>query len=65
MRKWWIDFKGYCVVDGEDKEQAENTFFENIYPAMGGPVYNEFYEVTRIEMVEPEAKQLSMFDEEE
>ena len=64
MGKWWIDFQGYCVVDGDDREQAENTFFENIYPAMEGPIYNEVYEVTDIEKVEPYARQLSMFDEE-
>jgi hypothetical protein len=62
MRKWWIDFQGYCLVEGEDREHAENTFFEHIYPAMEGPIYNEVYEVTGMEMVEPEAKQLSMFD---
>lgn len=62
MRKWWVDFSGYCVVDADTREEVEETFFKHIYPAIEGPIYNEVYEVTGIEMVEPEAKQLSMFD---
>lgn len=49
MRKFWIDFKGYCLVEAPDKEQAENQFFEHIYPEMEGPIYNEVYEVEGIE----------------
>ena len=51
MKKWYIDFQGYCVVEGENPEQAEHTFFENIYPAMEGPICNEVYEVTGVEEV--------------
>ena len=49
MSKFWIDFKGYCLVEAPDKEQAENQFFENIYPNVNGPIYNEVYEVEGIE----------------
>lgn len=64
MRKWWVDFSGYCVVDADTREEVEETFFQHIYPAIEGPIYNEVYEVTGIEMIEPEARQLSMFDKE-
>ena len=51
MKKWFIDFDGYCVVQADTAEQAEQTFFENIYPAMEGPIYNEVYVVTGVEEV--------------
>jgi hypothetical protein len=51
MSKWIIDFQGYCVVDAPDSEQAEYTFFENIYPPIEGPIYNEVYTVTKVEEV--------------
>lgn len=65
MREWLIDFSGYCVVQAENKEQAEWDFYENINPPCDSPIYNEWYFVKNIEMVEPRVKQLSMFDEEE
>lgn len=49
MAKFWIDFKGYCLVEASDKEQAENEFFEHIYPDIEGPICNEVYEIECIE----------------
>ncbi len=49
MPKFWIDFKGYCLVEAPDKEQAEMQFFENIYPDINGPICNEVYEVEGVE----------------
>ena len=51
MPKFWIDFKGYCLVEAPDREQAENEFFEHIYPDIEGPICNEVYEVERVEEI--------------
>lgn len=51
MRKWWVHFDGYCVVEAEDQEQAEWNFFEHIYPPMDEPICNEVYTVTKVEEV--------------
>jgi hypothetical protein len=52
MKKFWVHFDGYCVVEGENEEQAEWSFFEHIYPPVDEPVYNEVYTITKIEEVE-------------
>lgn len=48
MRKWFINFEGYCVVQADTKEQAENIFYEDINPPMDSRIYNEFYTATDI-----------------
>ncbi len=48
MRKWFINFEGYCVVQADTKEQAEDIFYEDINPPMDSRIYNEFYTVTDI-----------------
>lgn len=56
MNEFYIDFQGYCVVQARDREEAENIFFEDIYPSVDSRTYNEVYEVTGIEKVEREGK---------
>lgn len=49
MAKFWIDFRGYCLVEAPDKEQAVTQFYENIYPAINDHISNEVYEVEGVE----------------
>lgn len=56
MRKWLIDFEGYCVVQADTKEQAENIFYEDINPPMDSRIYNEFYTATDIEEADEEGE---------
>ena len=63
MCKWIIDFEGYAIVPGNTREEAEETFLLNVVPA-DCPILTDNHVVTNIELYEPEAKQLSMFDEE-
>jgi len=62
MRKWIIDFEGFAIILAEDKEQAEMFFLEHIEPSVDCPILTDNHVVTNIELYEPEAKQLSMFD---
>lgn len=64
MRKWIIDFEGFAIVPAEDREQAEMLFLEHMAPSTDCPILTDNHVVTNIELYEPEAKQLSMFDEE-
>ena len=65
MRKWIVDFEGYVILSAEDREEADWVFQQYIAPAADSPILTENFDVTCIEMYEPEVKQLSMFDEEE
>lgn len=55
MSKYWIDFQGYCAVDANSWEEAENLFYGHINPA-NDIIYDEVYEVQGIEQ---EAKEVS------
>lgn len=48
MARFWIDFQGYCCVDAETKEQAEEIFWENITPDANA-LYDINYQVDTIE----------------
>ena len=63
MRKWIVDFEGYAIVPGDTREEAEETFLLNVVPD-DCPILTDNHVVTNVELYEPEAKQLSMFDEE-
>ncbi len=54
MRKFWVDFQGYCIVesDSDDIETISTKFFENIYPPVKNAICNEIYEITGIEEVQ-------------
>ena len=56
MRKWFINFEGYCVVQADTKEKAEDIFYEDINPPMDSRIYNEFYTVTDIAEVGEEGE---------
>ena len=30
--KWCVDFTGYCYIDAESVEEAENKFWEKVEP---------------------------------
>ena len=48
MKRFWIDFQGYCCVDAETKEQAEEIFWENVTPNTNA-LYDINYQVDTIE----------------
>ena len=54
MRKWCVEFKGYCVVEGSDYEDAEYNFFNNIHPDPQNAVCNEEYYIADIAPYESE-----------
>jgi len=56
MARFWIDFQGYCCVDAETKEQAEEIFWENITPNTNALYYIN-YQVDTIETVETEVSE--------
>jgi len=64
MRKWIIDFDGYAIVGADTREEAETALFLDIEPSAESPILTTTIGITDIELYEPEAKQLSMFDEE-
>lgn len=54
MSKFWIDFQGYCCVDANSKEEAEEIFWDNILPSCN-PLYDINYQVNTIEKEEVSA----------
>ncbi len=53
MSKFWIDFQGYCCVDANSKEEAEEIFWDNILP-LCNPLYDINYQVDTVEKEEKE-----------
>lgn len=51
MSKFWIDFQGYCCVDANNKEEAEEIFWNNITPPCNS-LYDINYQVDTIEKEE-------------
>lgn len=64
MKEWIIDFDGYAIVPGEDKEQAEWTFLDQIGFSSDSAILVAHHVVTNVSLYEPMTEQLSMFDEE-
>lgn len=64
MREYWVEFHGYCIVQADDRESVEWKFYKEIMPSTDSETYNCVYSADKIEMIEPLAVQLSMFDEE-
>lgn len=62
MRKYWVEFHGYCTVQADDKESAEWKFYDEIMPPAYSETYNCVYKADKIEMIEPLCVQLSMFE---
>lgn len=55
MRKfWYVDFEGFCVVEGRDRDEAEYNFFMNIHPDVQSAVSGEVYQIKGIEPCESE-----------
>jgi hypothetical protein len=51
MRKFWINFSGYCMVEAPNKEQAEEQFDKNFHLDITNPIYHESYKIENIEEV--------------
>lgn len=51
MSKFWIDFSGYCCVEANSKEEAEEIFWDNITPS-DNPLYDINYQVDTVEKEE-------------
>ena len=62
MRKWIIDFDGYAIIGADTREETETAFLLDIEPASESPILTTNICIDNIELYEPEAKQLSMFD---
>lgn len=54
MSKFWIDFQGYCCVEANSKEEAENIFWDNITPP-DNPLCDINYQVDNVEKEEVSA----------
>ncbi len=53
MSKFWIDFQGYCCVDANSKEEAEEIFWDNMDSIT--PSDNHLYDITyQVDTVEKE-----------
>ena len=53
MSKFWIDFQGYCCVDANSKEEAEEKFWDDILPP-DNSLYDINYQIDTIEKEEEE-----------
>lgn len=48
MANFYIDFSGFCVIDAETKEEAEEKFWKGLQTP-STEAYGEFYEIDGIE----------------
>lgn len=48
--KFYIDFTGYCEIEAENEEEAQQQFWDTIYDERGLP--KNVYEICNIEKKE-------------
>lgn len=48
MDKYWIDFSGYCEVEANSKEEAENKFWNGLHKPSNA-CKNYVYDIDLIE----------------
>lgn len=53
MAKFWVDFSGYCEVEAETPEEAEEKFWNGIQRPSTA-CENDVYDIESIEEVEEE-----------
>jgi hypothetical protein len=50
MKKFYIDFSGYCTIKAENEEKAEQEMWEAIQKAFDGEiVYDDVWDIDGIE----------------
>lgn len=50
MSKFYIDFSGYCVIEAETAEDAENKFWKGLR-SPSADAYDDIYDIDGIEEI--------------
>lgn len=46
--KFWVDFSGYCVIDANSREEAEDKFCKGLQPP-SKEAYDDVYDIVCVE----------------
>lgn len=51
MKKFWIDFSGYCSIEAETREEAEEKFWQGLQTP-SKDAFDDVYDIEGIEEME-------------